>query len=116
MDKNIIYNIIEKYGWFGIYEENIYYTVNIPETWNCKNFEIILPELDEKIAHAIFTTLVDRIKAGERFESGQYYSQILKDYNILIMETNKRLRIIIPNENGEFVKDSIFAAQWEGLS
>ena len=104
--------MLKKYGWYAHYvfdDDTCPYNVNIHShglnKYNHSDIQICF-RLEKETAHAILTCIIDRIKNGEKFETGWYYAGIIMNYNIEFAEAEefgrKVLRIIFPDENGDF--------------
>jgi len=112
----------EKFGWFahcvpagdntpcGGYN---YHTHGMEASYNHPNIQIVLP-LRMETAHHIVGDIIDKIKAGERFEPNKEYANIVGGgYMVRFIEAmecgRKVLRLLIPDKNGKYEGD--FAEQ-----
>lgn len=116
-----------KHGWYAHFVQDdgeTHYGVNVHshgmEAYDHLDFQVVFP-IDERLAHHFIADLIERVKKGEKFQHGQRVSQILKNYDILLLEANEAgravLRLILPDEEGNLTKEDIkqiFRGQFEG--
>jgi hypothetical protein len=126
-------DFLESYGWYshlvfskddGQLRAN-YHTHGLPEHFGHLDFQFVLP-LHRDTLHALATTLVDRVKNGERFVTGMRVSGVVKRHDVLLVETaetqnirRRVLRVILPDDDGNLDKatlNGIFAAQFQELA
>ncbi|MDH4246645.1 MAG: DUF4262 domain-containing protein [Deltaproteobacteria bacterium] len=83
------------------------YTVTIGLESNFSHPELETLGLTETLAQDFLTALAERIKAGERFSSGDFFSNLVKGYDLLLVRnpldpdgkplTGHRLRLVWPD-------------------
>ena len=85
-DKKLLADV-ERYGWHCLHIRGLVgestlpywsFSIGLFQTW--QHPELVVFGLEQEQAHAVLGHLVDRIKTGERFSSGQDYSDILDGY------------------------------------
>ena len=96
-----------------IMEEDEYpgfsYSIGIEKT--SSQPEIIITGLNQEVAHWIANEYNNRVKAGEIFKPGEYYSDFLEGFDISISQANDlimsaRVRLgIIPEEDEIIVEN-----------
>lgn len=118
--------MFERYGWYShIVPENErrcnYHTHGMGESFGHLDFQLVLP-IDPAVLHGLATTLVNRVKGGERFESGMRVSRVVRNYDVLLVTARESgrpvLRVILPDAAGNLEEgklSGIFAAQYEDL-
>ena len=115
---------LKKYGWvvhFVVDDIEHPFSTNIHThglySFGHKDLQICL-SLNPEVAHKILIDIVELIKKGNKFEVNKKYSGIIKDYDILFVESNETgrtvLRIIFPNSDGSF-EGGIAAEQLKGI-
>ena len=82
-----------------------WHTHGLQEGYDHRDFQIVCP-LPPNVAHQIGTTLADRVKAGEKFGSGQKLDQVLRgDMLVKLVAATECgrpvLRIILPDRQGK---------------
>lgn len=98
------------------------HTHGLREKFGHPDLQCVLP-MNPKIIHAIFCTIVNKIKKGQTFKSRKCYSGIIKDYKVRFVEAvesdRKVLRMILPDQHGklhqELMEDIIFRSQYDDL-
>ena len=113
---------LEKFGWIIHYvlNEGIsdFHTHGLEENFNHIDLQIYFPSAP-KTAQGILNVVVDRIKAGEKFESGNEYEDLLIGYKVLFRcakESDRTvLRLILPNVDGKYDSAPVYKAQFDGL-
>ena len=83
-----------------------------------KEFQMVL-KIDHKMVMYILNSLGKRVQAGEKFQSGDYVSEIIEGFDLRLQEFPDGdtcvLRVFIPDPNGKFPDDidceSIYALQ-----
>lgn len=97
------------------------HTHGLEEKFQHLDFQIVVP-LDNKVAHSILTTLVENIKSGVIYASGDYASRIIRNYKLKFLHAieNGRtvLRVIFPDINGNlefYDMDSGYKVQYDGI-
>ena len=116
---------MKKEGWFAHLVQddsampfNYNYHTHGTET----SFQIVLP-LPFQAAHSIVGGLMDRMKEGEKFESGDILEQVIGNgLKVILVEATecdrKVLRIVFPDKQGKFDKNDMeekFAKQYQGI-
>lgn len=94
-----------------------YHTHGFQRSWSHRDFQIVFP-LPPQVAHGIFWTLADHVKAGRKYEEG-LYNEVLNGFPVRMMPTRETgrdvLRVILPDKNGLFPDEhgvaEIFAGQ-----
>jgi len=88
---------------------------------NHLDFQLIVP-LPPESAHNIICTLAERVKAGERFVSGQRLDKIIRGFEIKLVEApeddRKVLRIVLPDPDGKLEPEEIneqYAVQYKDV-
>ncbi|MER2005838.1 MAG: DUF4262 domain-containing protein [Psychrobacillus sp.] len=85
------------------------HTHGLEENFGHLDFQMVLP-INPSITESIFTILAERVKAGEVFEEGKEYYEIITNFPVHFKEfssdSRKVLRLILPDENGKTPKDS----------
>lgn len=132
MDKTKIHDWQEtqlvKYGWYAHFVDmpdlgiiNCH-THGILELCDHFDLQIIVPLLPQTTL-TILHTICNRIKAGEKFKSGDVVSDIIKNFNITFIDAIEGdrtvLRIILPDKYGNLTKDTMkgrFADQYKHLN
>lgn len=111
---------IKKYGWQGHYVAATgspdepddlregyvnYHTHGLPESLGQPDLQIVIP-LPPELAHQLFWTFVDRMKAGETFVADQKVEKIIQDYPLLLKAAKECgrdvLRVVFPDKAGRF--------------
>ena len=123
---------LESHGWYSHFvftaadrhRRVTYHTHGLPEHYGHLDFQLVLP-LDVDALHALATTLVDRVKRGERFVAGMRVSGVIKKHDVLLVQTTETrstprsvLRVILPDTNGNLDRATLkglFTAQFETL-
>lgn len=74
------------------------------------DFQLVVP-LPPDTAHGIICTLVERVKSGERFVSGQNIDEVIQGFEIKLIEASEDdrrvLRIILPDPKGKLEPNEI---------
>lgn len=122
MDKDMVKEIkitelksLDKYGFYShlVFPESQggmanYHTHGLEKSKNHQDFQIVLP-IDPKTAHNIFFVFVNRINKGESFKKDTTVSDIIKNFDIKLIEKvdgeRKVLRVLLPDQNGNFPND-----------
>ena len=104
--------MIEQHGWVAHYLTELdpssptgcnAHTHGVSDNLQHLDFQCVIP-LPPEMMHSIFTTLVDRVKSGEKFEAGSRYSKIIRNFDVTFIEAVEGgrtvLRIIFPSPNG----------------
>ena len=123
---------LESHGWYShfVFSRDDrhrwvnYHTHGLPEHYGHLDFQFVLPlEVDE--LHALASTLVDRVKKGERFVAGMRVGGLIKKHDVLLIQTTEApstprsvLRIILPDKDGNLDRATlkgIFAEQFQEL-
>jgi len=85
------------------------HTHGITETLNHPDFQVVLNVNPGTIEH-FFNLLVERIKAGEKFEAGKEYDGLVQGMKLTFIEVLEQdrtvLRLIFPDENGELSRET----------
>ena len=93
------------------------HTHGVVESWEHPDFQIVLP-LSPENAHGVLCVLIDRIKHGEQFESGQIVDRIVDGYSVLFSEAKECdrtvLRVIFPSKDGILPPTGPNALQLQG--
>jgi hypothetical protein len=80
------------------------------ESFDHLDFQLIVP-LPNHIAHNIISTLVERVKSGERFFDGQRLDKIIQNFEVKLIEATesdrKVFRIVLPDPNGKLELEEI---------
>ncbi len=80
------------------------HTHGLQENHQHADFQIVIP-LPEKVAHAIFITLADRVKAGEKFAAGQKLDEVIQQMQVKLIDAvecgRAVLRVILPDKAGK---------------
>jgi thiaminase len=104
---------IKKYGWYAHYimDDNNCpantnaHTHHVLESFGHKDFQICL-NVKPEIFNMIFTSLVDEVKKGAKYESGKKYGKIIDGYKVEFIDAIESgrsvLRVLIPDENGKY--------------
>lgn len=98
------------------------HTHGLAETWRHRDLQIVVP-LPERVAHDIFSNVVDRVKAGEVFVSGDVLEGVLGGgYKVRLVSAVEGgrfvLRVVLPDPAGNLEpaeQDEDFRLQHEGL-
>ena len=81
------------------------HTHGLDHTWKHPDFQIVIM-LDERNMKAILDTLVDRVKAGEKFTAGMEVEHVIKNMPVRLVEATeakrKVLRVVFPDKNGRW--------------
>ncbi|WP_445363348.1 DUF4262 domain-containing protein [Microbulbifer sp. ANSA003] len=98
-DKRILDNI-EKYGChvLSVLEDEdsptFTYSIGIYETQSKP--ELLIVGLDSKISQSMVNEYCQRLKAGESFEVGRYYSGFLEGFDVCFIEMDKKYHDVYP--------------------
>jgi hypothetical protein len=80
------------------------HTHGLMDNFNHLDFQLVAP-LPPQSMHSILGNIVNRVKSGERFESGEMVSEIIRDFEIKLVKYTEHdrevLRIILPDKHGE---------------
>lgn len=104
--------MIKQYGWVAHYLTdhdrqsptgcNVH-THGVMESYNHPDFQCVVP-IPPTIVHSLISTLVNRVKAGERFEAGKRYDKVVLNMDVTFIEATETgrtvLRLILPSANG----------------
>jgi hypothetical protein len=125
--KEWVKNCEEKYGWyFHMVNEDPNsptginaHTHGVLEKYNHPDFQVVLP-VDPKIIQNIFSTVVENVKNGQKYKSGEIYTDVIKNYSVKLLEFEEGnrtvLRIIFPDKSGNLEEKEIgdfFAIQYK---
>lgn len=101
-----------------------YHTHGLPELYGQLDFQFVLP-VNPQTLHRLASTLVERVKKGERFGANMRLRGVMENHDVLLLKTHESqtdsrqvLRVILPDKNGNVDKaklSGIFAAQFEEL-
>lgn len=110
---------LETEGWYAhlVYNDtrtptgcNIH-THGLVETCGHLDFQLVTA-VPPEVVGGIFRELVKRIKAGEKFHSGQYLAEIIQRFKVKLVDAweGRRpvLRIILPDTNGNLDEGEIY--------
>jgi hypothetical protein len=92
VDKKLLSDI-EMYGWHTLKvleDENgpgFCYTVGFYKTFN--HPEIVIIGLNPDLAHVLINNIGEDIKNGITYQSGQFYAEIIDNFNCLLLTVNK---------------------------
>lgn len=96
------------------------HTHGIGETWGHPEFQVVVP-IPPDVATAILDVLADRVKAGERFEAGRRYGDVIARLDVMMVEATEGgrpvLRVILPDPAGCLDREEIeppWDRQWPG--
>ncbi len=121
---------LHEYGWYAHYVMNDHFdapagmnnchTHGLVHSFNHPDFQIVIPIPPQKI-NDIFYTLVDLIKEGRRFQSGERSSEAINGYDVAFAKATEKgrniLRVILPAADGILDRDKMtdgWELQWEG--
>jgi hypothetical protein len=110
--------MLKKHGWIIYYvveteEKELNGLVNIHtygllENFNHLDLQIVIP-VPPEFARKIFFELVERIKEGTKFTSGERNSTILRNLDVMFIEVEsdgrRFLRLLLPDPNGKLPQD-----------
>ncbi|GGG18207.1 DUF4262 domain-containing protein [Paenibacillus abyssi] len=107
--------MMEKHGFFihFVLDDQVgaganYHTHGLEQSFGHPDLQCTLP-ITPEIIQSVFHTIVDRIKAGERFVAEQLYEKVITNYPVEFKEANefgrKVLRLLLPDEKGLFPND-----------
>jgi hypothetical protein len=107
--------MIKKNGFFAHYvtDPNCryvnYHTHGFRKTWDQDDFQIVVL-LPPQLAHSLFWTFADRVRAGEHFKEGDRVDKIIREHPVCLRKAREGgrdvLRIILPDKNGLFPEDA----------
>jgi hypothetical protein len=116
--------LLDTHGWYShILQQKGFVNCHTHglDRFNHLDFQLVLP-VDGNILQQLVTTLVDRVKAGEKFEAGMRVSGVVANYDVLLVaakesEQNSRqvLRVILPDQQGNLDEErmnAFFASQY----
>jgi hypothetical protein len=92
-DKKLIADI-HKFGWhvLNVTDDNrgprFSYSVGLFKTFG--HPEIVIVGLKHELAHVLINNIGFDIKNGMKYQSGQFYADILDDFQCLMIEVNKK--------------------------
>jgi hypothetical protein len=119
--------MIKEYGWAADYvrdEPNTPFHINYHThgltQYGHPDLQVCLP-LDPRIIHSIVTAIIEKIKAGEKFEEKKEYTGFLSnDLPITFLKVTECdrpvLRIIFPDPDGNIWEDAMedkYKLQWQ---
>lgn len=97
------------------------HTHGMQEFDNHLDFQLVVP-LPPDSVHNIICTLAERVKSGERFVSGQKLDEIIRGFEVKLIEApednRKVLRIILPDPDGKLEPEDIneqYAVQYKDV-
>lgn len=104
-------DMMAEHGWYVLYILDdpqtpfgvSYHTFGLRETFGHPDLQICL-RINQDLAHAVFSAIVERIRTGARYEDGGCYAGLLKgEYSLRFAASRndgrKLLRILIPDTN-----------------
>lgn len=106
-------DLMSKHGWIihfvspksGDNRFNVH-THGLLEKYNHPDIQIMAGGLNPETANVIIHDIVDRIKDGERFKTGERYDKIIKNLDVKFESAVEGgrpvLRVIFPDKNNEF--------------
>lgn len=106
---------VAKHGFCYVYvpisEQSINaYTMGVKESFGHTDFQITL-QIPMKVVGDIFHALVKRVKAGETFEPGKDYREIIQNYPVRMMSSAVRrgplVRLLFPDKDGRFPGEGV---------
>lgn len=115
---------VKKHGWYAhIVQDprcpantNIH-THHVMESFGHKDFQICL-NINPNTSHGLLADAVNEVKKGVKFEPGKKYDNIIKNYKVEFIEAIEEgrsvLRMLIPDENGEY--KGVYAEQLTKLN
>jgi len=122
---------MEEYGWYAHFvtdEDEAPYGYNIHTHGldiTCKHLDLqICCPIPAEVAHSIMITIVDKIKKGKVFSSGEpAITGIIQNYRVLFVEATECnrpvLRVILPDPTGCLDKNEMepkWALQYDGTN
>lgn len=119
---------VKKYGWYAHFVGNGYrnnmcniHTHNVQEKFHHPDLQIVVP-LPQKQANNILFNLVNKIREGITFSTGEKVNNVVRNMPITFCEAEedgrKILRIILPDHNGVVDREHIkppFSMQYKPL-
>ena len=98
------------------------HTHGLPQSFGHSDLQLVLPlPLTSRTVGRILTNLVNLIKSGTKLEAGSKYSEVIENYQVLMLEAVEGgrpvLRVILPDKYGCLDRDQIrhpFQQQWPG--
>jgi hypothetical protein len=120
----------KEYGWFAhiVPDPDFpngmnYHTHGLDVSYNHKDIQVCL-SINPKLIHSLVSDVIDQIKKGQTFESGQVVSRIVRGMNVTFAnakEDNRDvLRMIFPDSAGlldrKNMVDERFKAQYDGTT
>lgn len=87
-----------------------HYTLGLQRAWGHPELEVL--GLDEALGERLLNVLVERIARGERFRDGDFFSGLIKGYDLFLVRnprdpageaiTGERLRLVWPDRRGRY--------------